>query len=78
MFNITNPWKKPADPTVQELIEKQLYDAETALLEAETEFERAKHNKAMFLDRVERLRALRRDADLPTPGIPCQLVKVAA
>lgn len=78
MFNITNPWKKPAVPTVQELIEKQLYDAELALLAAEKEFEHAKHSKAMHLERVERLRALRRDAYLATPGIPCQLIKVAA
>lgn len=78
MFTIPHPWKKPADPTVQELIAQKLREAEIALLAAEEEFERAKHSKAMFLERVERLRALRPDQELPAPAIPTTLLKVAA
>lgn len=49
--------KKPVEPTVQELIVIQLKDAEIALLAAESEYERAKHTKAMMLERVIRLRS---------------------
>lgn len=73
-----NPWKKPAPPTLHDLAAQELYEAEVALLEAEAEHERAKHNKAMMLERVERLRALRRTEELAAPGIPLQLIKAAA
>lgn len=74
----TNPWKKPAQPTAQELIAQKMREAEIALLAAEEEFERAKHSKAMMLERVERLRAQCHNQDLPAPAIPKALHKVAA
>ena len=74
MFKIQNPWKKPADPTVQQILEKQLYDAELALLAAEKEFEHAKHSKAMHQERVARLRSQMREIDVYQPGIP-QILK---
>lgn len=46
-------------PTYAEVIERRLADAEIELLDAQSEFERAKANLTMFDDRVSRLKTIR-------------------
>lgn len=70
-------WGKPPEPTLQELAQGQLDEAERQLLEAEAEEERAKHNKRMLTERVERLRHQVAPA-AALASIPKTILKAAA
>lgn len=64
---------KKQPPTVRALIEAEHYEVEVALLAANAEFERAKHNKAMLEERKLRLRGAL--ADAMRGEVPNSLIK---